>query len=248
MDLIIENLPEHWEEAKAAARNLEMNIKEQRETEKTDRKLKKDQERAERDRIREEEKADKEKLKIDVWQDEILESAPPFTKKPKTKLKITTDENGWVKQKRVDDEGKEIEMTKPQTEEKVVKAKKLKAEPKDPNAGLNNNMFVMAEQSESLPSVADYQTSLRETKVKGKQEKTPVKPKAVRKPAEDKEKVKEKEKEKEKEVKKPVKALKVKPVKQIQTTVPLWQNELFKPLVWVFGLVSLLSLLYLFLN
>jgi len=42
MDLILENLPEHWEEAKAAARNLETSIKEQRETEKENRKLEKE--------------------------------------------------------------------------------------------------------------------------------------------------------------------------------------------------------------
>jgi hypothetical protein len=243
MDLILENLPEHWEDAKNAARNLEFSVKEQREAEKADRKIKKERERAERDKLRED--AEQAKLKIEVIQDEGLEIIP---KKLKTKVVTTKDENGWVKQKRVfdDEEGNErVKITKSQPEEKPHKVKKVRAEP--PPTNLNNNIFVIADESESLPSVVDYQSSLREAKVKAKPEKTPVKPKPARKPAE----AKEKEKEKEKEVKKPaakVPKVKADNKKQLAADVPLWQNDLFKPLVYVFGLVSLLSLLYLFLN
>jgi len=113
---------------------------------------------------------------------------------------------------------------------------------------------------ENLPSPSEYQSTLRENKLKGQQEK-PTKNK-TRKQVENKEngekakesvdtkksadKIKKPKEEKKKE--KPKEEKKKGPHQAAVKDVPFWQNDTFKPLVYVFAFVALISVLYLTLN
>jgi len=259
MELIFDHLPEHWHEAKLNARHLEEFVKEERVNEKKDRQERKEREREER---RAREKAQREaeelaRLKIEQKEDEALEATP---KKPKTKVVTTKDNEGWMHQKILDEEGKELDKSK--SEENKPKSKKpasdLSASAKTPKADkvdpTRNTYDISPEEENELPTQSEYVATVRDQRLKGKPEK-PEKPKS-QKP---KSKLPEsKEKEKKEPQEKKAKSLKVskkgeekKPApanKVVADNVPFWQNELFKPLVYVFGLVSLLSLIYLVLN
>jgi len=108
---------------------------------------------------------------------------------------------------------------------------------------------------ENVPTPSEYQASLRENKLKGQQEKPPKAkpPRKENKENEEKgkdstdtkksaDKIKKLEKKKQNEEKK-------KPLHQVSVKdVPFWQNDTFKPLVYVFAFVALISVLYLTLN
>jgi len=157
----------------------------------------------------------------------------------------------------VDKDGKELEKSKPEVVSPKPK-KTVTAAPKPINDKSNpsTNIYDFPEDAENVPSKAEYMASVRESRTKGKVDKTPVKHKATKasqeKDAKEKKEPKSEKKADKKQPKSPEKKEKVKKSpaeqKQIVADVPFWQNELFKPLVYVFGIVSLLSFLYLVLN
>jgi len=156
----------------------------------------------------------------------------------------------------VDEQGKELD--KPKTEEKPEK--KLKQSTKSNTTTTSdtqsNNMFTLANEMDNVPSLYEYQSSLRESKLKGQQsqQQQPAPKAKKRKAAENKEngeKVEKKapknpHKEEKKGYKKP-KEEKIGP-KSVARDIPFWQNDLFKPLVYVFAIVTAISVLYLTLN
>jgi len=152
----------------------------------------------------------------------------------------------------VDEDGKELE--KPKAEEKVTKPKKL---PKQSEPTSSNNIFKIGDEMDNMPSLTEYPS--RESKLKGQQQQEPVKKRQLnkpsRKPLEDK--------ENGEKAKEPVDIKKSGPVKPPKRKdgdnnkkaphpatrdLPFWQNDLFKPLVYVFAFVTLISVLYLTLN
>jgi hypothetical protein len=118
----------------------------------------------------------------------------------------------------------------------------------------SNNIYDFEDDTENLPTQSEYQSSLRENKIKGQQQ--TGKELKKRKPAENKEngeKPKEVENKKPKGGKQQAKKLREadkKPLQQQQlaANIPIWQNELIRPLFYVFVFVTLISLLYLVLN
>jgi len=130
------------------------------------------------------------------------------------------------------------------TPEKVKSKKTVSAEQTD-----DSNLFSIADAFEEVPSPYDYQISLKETKQKGMEKNQQSKkkyPNPVPKPADKEKKAKEKAEKKTKQDKVaaphnvPKKAPHPAPI-----DVPFFQNELVKPLVYVVGFVSLLSIIYL---
>jgi len=230
-ELIIDNMPKHWEDAVEAARNLQSYAVNERDTEVADRKAKRDKEKAEKNQNQELDEGDK---------------------KIKTKMVTSTDDKGWTHQKVVDKEGKELEKSKPDVvtpkPKKTVTAGKIVNEKSNPST----NIYDLPEDAENVPSKAEYISSVRDSRLKGKVDKTPVKQKASKASQEKEKKEPKSEKKADKKQPKSEKKEKVKKSpeekKQIVADVPFWQNELFKPLVYVFGIVSLLSFLYLVLN
>jgi len=179
--------------------------------------------------------------------DEALESIPS-AKKSKTKVVPTKDNDGWVHQKvkTLDEDGKEL----PKTEEKIKPKKESLSASSTKKEKVNpiSNIFDLANESDNVPTQAEYLASVRDARIKGKPEKP-------EKQAQKKQPKAEKPKEAAPEPKeKKVKQLKVQKKPEVEkknvvvADVPFWQNELFKPLVYVFGLVSFLSFLYLVLN
>jgi hypothetical protein len=266
MELILENLPEHYEEATEAAERLHLAATEQRDTEKQERQIRRDREKAEaleaKKRLEEAKKYNLEETPGggETWGEQII----PPPKKPKTKIVNKKDSEGWVTATVVDEAGKAIE--KPKAEEKAFekppKPKKVKVAPKNNDSTLSNNIFNITDEMENLPSQSEYQSSLRENKLKGQQEKPP-KNKVPRKQVENKEngeKAKEsvdnkkladkikKNKEEKKKDKKPKEEKKKGSHQAAVKDVPFWQNDTFKPLVYVFAFVALISVLYLTLN
>jgi len=235
------NLPEHWEDAVDAARNLQSYAVNDRDNEVAERKARKERERAQRDAQREAEK--NQDFSINVLEGDNLESVP---KKIKTKVVTSIDEKGWKQHKVVDKEGKELEKSKPEVStkpKKTVTAPKTITEKSNPSA----NIYELPEDAENVPSKAEHISSVRESRLKGKVDKTPVKHKASKPSQEPKSEQKPIKKQPKSEKKEKVKKS-PEEKKQIVADVPFWQNELFKPLVYVFGIVSLLSFLYLVLN
>jgi len=173
-------------------------------------------------------------------------------KNKKTSVVFSTDDKGWIHQKVVDKEGKELEKPKSETvtpkPKKTVTATKTVNEKSNPS---NYNIYDLPDDAENVPSKAEYMDTVRSSRIKGKVDKTPVKHKAA-KASPEKEPKEKKEPKVDKKQPKSEKKEKVKKspaeTKQIVPDIPFWQNELFKPLVYVFGIVSLLSFLYLLLN
>jgi len=116
---------------------------------------------------------------------------------------------------------------------------------------LSNNIYNFDDDTENLPTQLEYQASLRENKLKGQQQPPKNKRKLIK---ENGEKPKEVENKKAKEKPKPKqqpKKVEKKPHQQQQqlaVNVSIWQNELIRPLFYVFLFVTLISLLYLVLN
>jgi len=265
MELIIENLPEHYEEATKAAERLHEAATEQRETERQERQTRRDREKLEaleaKKRLEEAKKYTLEETSGgggETWGEQII----PPPKKPKTKVVTLKDSEGWFNTTVVDEAGKELE--KPKAEEKAFekhpKPKKQQQPSKSNDSTLSNNIFTITNEMENLPSPSEYQSTLRENKLKGQQEK-PTKNK-TRKQVENKEngekakesvdtkksadKIKKPKEEKKKE--KPKEEKKKGPHQAAVKDVPFWQNDTFKPLVYVFAFVALISVLYLTLN
>jgi len=260
MDLIIENLPLHFEDAKKAAKRLEEAALSQRDNEEKDRQARFEAKKAEKDREREEKKkladAEKEGKTIDQVKEEIQAQV---AKKPKTKVVTKKDAEGYNVKVVVDKAGKELkekdikvaEKKEVETPEKV-KDKSKKNAPPDQQPIDDTNMYSMADDFEEVLSPYDYQASLLKAKQKGmektqqnkKKYPTPA-PKPADKVKKDKaeKKVKQEKVGAEKVHKKPAPP----PVHQT-TEVPFFQNELVKPLVYVVALVSLLSVIYLIMS
>jgi len=243
MELILENLPENWKEAEIAVEHLLLAATEQRETERAERQARREREKFEFEKKRTEEM---EKKTEEILGEEHEQQQIP-AKKPKTKIKNLKGNDGWVTVTVVDEAGKELE--KPKHEEKPVKPKK---QPKQTEPTISNNIFTFADEMDNLPTPSDFQASLRERKLKGQPEpaQKPQKNKPTRKPV-DKENG-----EKQVDIKKS--GHKVKPKKKegdnkkaphpATRDLPLWQNDLFRPLVYVFAFVATISVLYLTLN
>jgi len=170
------------------------------------------------------------------------------------------DKDGFFTSTLVDEAGKELEKSqpaeKPEKPEKPPKPSKKQPQiAKTNESSATNNYFIITNETENVPTLSEYQSSLRENKLKGQPEKPP-KAKPSRKPVENKEneeKGKESTDTKKDKIKKPEKKKqneeKKKPPHQAAVKdVPFWQNDTFKPLVYVFAFVALISVLYLTLN
>jgi len=245
MDLILEHLPEHWETARAAARNLEDSVKLERDNEKNERIALKEKKRKDKEAAREKsQKEAQDQFNIEIKDDSALESIPSAKKKTKP----TKDSEGWFS---TQSEGTEQE--KPKSEKpKQQQQQKIKETPKKEKVNPSQNLFDLPDDTDNLPTPAEYIASVRDARVKGKPEKSEKsqaqksKPAKVEKPPKEPAEPKEKKKPKEKKVKQ--EGSYEKKNVTVVADVPFWQNDLFKPLVYVFGLVSLLSFLYLVLN
>jgi len=179
------------------------------------------------------------------------EQSAPVVKKPKTKvIKKVEEKTGWVSNAVIDEEGKEIEKPKP--EEKAPKVKQQQQPTitsKKEKISQSNNIYTFAadENDEDIPTQSEYQSSLRDRKPQPQQ---PPKKNPVRKPAEkNKENGEKKPKEDEKKKKgneKPKKVERRPPPPA--ATASILQNELIRPLFYVFVFVTLISVLYLVLN
>jgi len=259
MELILENLPEHYEEATEAADRLHKAATEQRETENQERQSRRAREKLEaqeaKKRLEEAKKYNLEDITSgggETWGEQSI----PAPKKPKTKIVNKKNSEGWITATVVDEAGNVLE--KPKTEEKAFekppKPKKVQPTKSNDSTPSNNIFTITNEEMENLPSQSEYQSSLRENKLKGQLEKPP-KNKAVRKQVENKEngekakadKIKKPKEEKKKD-KKPKEEKKKGSHQAAVKDVPFWQNDTFKPLVYVFAFVALISVLYLTLN
>jgi hypothetical protein len=263
MDLILENLPPHFDDAKKAAKRLEEAAISQRDDEEKDRQARFEAKKLERER----EKEEKKKLAEAEKQGKTLEQAKEeiqaqVAKKPKTKVVTKKDDEGYnvkvVVDKKSGTEIKEKETKAPEPKEVETTPEKAKSKSKKKTAASeqpdDSNVFSMADEYEGVPSPNDYQISLREAKQKGMEKNQQSKkkyPTPAPKPGDKEKKAKEKAEKKAKEEK--VAAQKV-PKKQValpvvqSTDVPFFQNELVKPLVYVVALVSLLSVIYLIMS
>jgi len=86
----------------------------------------------------------------------------------------------------VDKEGKELEKSKPEIStkpKKTVTATKTISEKSNPST----NIYDLPDDAENVPSKSEYIASVRDSRLKGKVDKTPVKHKAS-KPSQEKEK------------------------------------------------------------
>jgi len=183
MDLIVENLPPHFEEAKKAAVRLQAAAESQKDTEEKDRQARFDAKKQEREREKEEKRkladAEKQGKTLEEAKEEILAQVP---KKPKTKMITKTDEVTGFKNKIVVDAKtkKEIkEKDKPVEKKKEVEStpEKVKSSSKKTAPAEHvddSNVFSIADDFDDVPSPNDYQISLKETKQKG-MEKKPAK-------------------------------------------------------------------------
>jgi len=111
----------------------------------------------------------------------------------------------------------------------------------------------MAHGSENVMSPAEYQSKLRDSKIKANMEKEKTKPKKAQSPHSKPVPENHSEDKSPKKSKKPKDSDYLPQPKKLSSAVqavdvPFWQNDLFKPLAYVFGLVTLLSFLYLTLN
>jgi len=158
----------------------------------------------------------------------------------------------------VDKEGNEIKKDTEEKEETSVKAQPVKTKGKAPkskdSSSVTANMYSMATASESVMTPAEYQSRLRDAKLKANIEKDKTKPpkKIIlpqNKPADhqsEEPKSPKETKSKKSQIENFVPQKK--PISPVHADVPFWQNDLFKPLAYVFGLVTVLSFLYLTLN
>jgi hypothetical protein len=251
MDLILENLPPHFEDAKRAAKRLEEAAVTQREDEEKGRQERFEAKKAEQQREKEEKRrlaeAAKEGKSIEEVKEEIQVVKKP--KKPKVLTKI--DDEGYTVKVAVDDRGNVIKE-KPADKKEVETPEKVKTKKAAPEQTVDDsNLYSKADGFEDVLSPSQWQDALREAKKKGmeksqknkKKYPTPA-PKPVDKSKKDKEKDK-KDKEKEKVAPPPKKQV-TSPTQP--TEVPFFQNELVKPLVYVVALVSLLSVIYLIMS
>jgi len=171
MDLILENLPPHFEEAKKAAKRLEEAAVSQKDNEEKDRQARFEAKKLEKEREKEEKKkiaeAEKQGKTLEQAKEEIQAQV---AKKPKTKVvtkkdtegynvKVVVDKSGNVKEK----ETKVAVAKKEETTPEKVKSKKT-ATTEQPD---DSNLFSIADDFEDVPSPNDYQISLREAKQKG---------------------------------------------------------------------------------
>jgi len=94
---------------------------------------------------------------------------------------FSTDDKGWIHQKVVDKEGKELEKPKSETvtpkPKKTVTATKTVNEKSNPS---NYNIYDLPDDAENVPSKAEYMDTVRSSRIKGKVDKTPVKHKAAK--------------------------------------------------------------------
>jgi len=259
MDLIVENLPPHFDDAKKAAVRLQTAAETQKDNEEKDRQARFDAKRQEREREKEEKKklaeAEKQGKTLEEAKEEILAQVP---KKPKTKKVTKTDKVTGFKNKIVVDAKTEEEIKK---KDKPVEKKEVESTPEKVKSSSkktasehvdDSNVFSIADDFDDVPSPNDYQISLKETKQKG-MEKSQANKKKYPNPAPKPDKKKEKAEKEKKEAIKKQKAPKPAPSKPIpppvqSTEVPFFQNELVKPLVYVVALVSVLSVLYLIMS
>jgi hypothetical protein len=248
MELITANLykTESWKLATEAAVSLHKAAEGQRENEKLER-----QARREREKLEAAEERNRKELEAKnfLYNEEIPGAAPVVvpTKKPKKTKVIKTD--GWVNYAVVDEEGKELEKPKPEEKPLKVKQQQPASVSTKSTKTLSNNIYSFDDDTENLPTQLEYQASLKDNKLKGQQQP----PKNKRKNAKNKEngeKPKEVENKKAKEKPKVAKQpSKQKPQQQqLATNVPILQNELLRPLIYVFVFVGLISVVYLVLN
>jgi len=256
MYLIIENLPPTIEDARNAAKHLEEAIKDQRETEKRERQARKEREKLEKRELEDKKKQAENdaEFKPNFIQDEVLEHIP---KKIKTKVITVTTDDGWTQQKVVDKEGKVIKKETEEKEETSTKPQPVKPKAKAPkvkDTSVTTNMYSMASGSESVMSPAEYQSKLRDSKLKANTAQEKPKPAKKLQIPHNKQADNQSEEPKSPKEKKPKKKdseyvpQMKKPISLVHADVPFWQNDLFKPLAYVFGLVTVLSFLYLTLN
>jgi len=261
MDLIVENLPPHFEDAKRAAKHLEEAAISQRKNEEEERQARYEAKKLEWER----EKEEKKKLEEAEKQGKTLEQAKEeiqaqVVKKPKTKAVTKKDAEGYNVKVRVDKAGnvkekekeKVVEKKEEPTPEKKEKKSKKSVSSTAEQTDDSNVYGSITDEYEDVPSPNDYQIFLRESKQKGLEKNQQAKkkyPTPAPKPADKDKKAKEKAKEKAKQEKvapAPKKQQQVSPPQS--TDAPFFQNELVKPLVYVLALVSLLSVIYLIMS
>jgi len=181
---------------------------------------------------------------------EDIPGIPGVAKKHKTKV-VKKETDGWTNYAVVDEDGKELEKPKP--EEKPLKVKQQPTAVTAKKDTPSNNIYTFADDTENLPTQSEYQASLRKNKQPKEQPQQPPKNKP-RKLAENKEngeKPKEVENKKPKFAKQPTKKSREaekKPQQQLAPNVPIWQNELIRPLLYVFVFVTVICVVYLVLN
>jgi len=250
MDLIIENLPPHFDDAKRAAKRLEEAAISQRKDEEEGRAAIREAKRLEKEEKKKLAEAEKQGKPIEQVKEEIQQQIT--TKKPKTKVGRKIDKDGFLVPTVVDVEtGKEIKGTQDKVPDKKEveitpekKSKKTASAPEQPTTDEQNVFYINEEEGKSVPTPAEY-LDLLKAKRTGQKNKKPKYPT----PAPNKEKEKKPKKAKEEKV-----AVLHVPKKQFPapthqpTDVPFFQNELVKPLVYVLALVSLLSVIYLFMS
>jgi len=225
----MKNLPDHWEDAVDAARNLQSYAINEHDNEIAERKAKRDRERAQREAER-----NNQDFSINVLEGDNLESVPK-------KIKVT-DDKGWTHQKLVDKDGKELEKSKPEVVSPKPK-KTVTAAPKPINDKSNpsTNIYDFPEDAENVPSKAEYMASVRESRTKGKVDKTPVKHKATKASQEkDAKEKKEPKSEKKADKKQPKSPEKKKRLKN------LLQNRNRLLLMFLSGRMSYLNLWFMY--
>jgi len=174
MEFIMENLPEHYEEATEAAVHLHKAATDLRETERKERLDRREQ--REKLELQESKKRLEEAKKNNLEETSGSEASEqvPAKKPQKTKVINRKDSDGWVTVKVVDEEGKELEKPKPEEKsEKPAKAPKRQPLVLKTDTKASNNIFTIANEMETVLSPSEYQSSLRENKLKGQPEKPP---------------------------------------------------------------------------
>jgi len=254
MDLIIENLPPHFDDAKRAAKRLEEAAISQRKDEEEGRAAIREAKRLEKEEKKKLAEAEKQGKPIEQVKEEIQQQIT--TKKPKTKVGRKIDKDGFLVPTVVDVEtGKEIKVTQDKVPDKkeveiTPEKKSKKTAPEQPTADEpNKSLFYIDEEEDSVPTPAQFQDILKEAKRTGQKNKKPKYPTHAPKPGDKvkKEKTKKPTEEKVAVLHVPKKQFSAPPAQQ-PTDVPFFQNELVKPLVYVVALVSLLSVIYLIMS
>jgi hypothetical protein len=251
MDLILENLPPHFEDARKAARKLEDAAVSQRENEEKDRQARIDAKRQEREREKEEKRKIAEALEkpgvtLEQAQEEVKAKV---AKKQKTKVVLKKDAEGYKTKVVIDPKTNEVKEKEKVPDKKEVESTPEKAQTKSKKTAPaeqadDKNSYYITDDLDDVPSPADYQRAYKESKLKG-MEKSQQNKKKYPTPAPKADKDKKKDK-KVKPAPVPVPEPKKKsPPPAPPTDVPFFQNDLVKPLVYVVALVSLLSFVYL---